>query len=146
MPEDYRVPVSRVQAELWLAEGQARQVVMFCPPDDGAASVLEDDRRFFPALDAGQFMLVARDSVAALWVPAPPAPEPSDDDLPTVSRSVVVALSQGRTIRGQIRFVASGVQDRTADFLNEAPRYFAVHTPERVAHIAKQHVLFVLEE
>jgi|GEM_PF-3169532 len=146
MPEDYRVPVSRVQARLWLAEGDEYEIVLFCPPDTSAASLLEDDRRFFPALEEGKFMLVARDSVAALWLTAPPDPPPQELDLPTVSRSVHVHLSHGRSIRGTIRFVSSGVQDRTADFLNEPSRCFDVHTPGQVVHVAKRHVLFVLEE
>ena len=125
MSDDYRVPVARVEAKLWQVAGGERHIVLFCPPDDGVMSLLEDERAFFPATEGDAFLLISRPSVAALWVPAP-EPLAHEEDLPKVSRAVGITLADGRSIHGRIEFVSSGVQDRTGDYLNESSPFFCV--------------------
>lgn len=146
MAEDYRVPVSRIAARVWLTEGGSRRITLFCAPGTEPASVLDDDRAFFPVMEGDVFTLVSRDSVVVLWLDGSTLESADEADLPMTSRRVRVSVRGDRTVDGTIRFVSSGPLDRTADFLNETPRSFAVHVDGQVAHISKAHVLTVVED
>lgn len=143
MSEDYRVPVERLKVQVWLVGGQERDLELYCPLHVPVESMLDDDRRFLPAADGEGVCLVARHAVVAMRVEG--APE-GDGGLFTVTRKVAVTLGTGRDVRGDLRFVASSGQGRTADFLNGPSSYFSLYRPEDVVHVVKRHVQLVVEE
>jgi hypothetical protein len=140
MPKELRLPVERLPAMLLLADGTQREGTLFLgPPGQPPEQVLESNDWFLPVLVGGTIHLYARSALAALIVPEPPH-RADDVALPRYPRPVRVRLRSGVVLVGTLRYTVPVAHTRTADFLNNRERSFALHGDKRIWHIAKAHV------
>jgi hypothetical protein len=138
---DLRLPVERLPVVLLLADGSQREGTLFLgPPGQPPEQVLESTEWFVPVLEAGTVHLYARAALAALIVPEPPRIPDEEDFLPRYPRPVRVKLRSGVSLSGNLRYAEPVERTRTADYLNQRARSFALHGDRAVYHVAKAHV------
>jgi hypothetical protein len=139
--EELRVPVQRAEAELQ-TERDVWQAVIFLTADGTPEDLFEQEAPFFPAEVDGVVRFFARTSIVRIVVDAAASESLSALGVPHDERAVVVHLGGGRILIGAVRSVG---RTRTLDVLNQPSKSFALHTEGKIHHIAKAHVVHVVE-
>jgi hypothetical protein len=140
-----RIPVDQVSATMTMHDGVKSEVVLFVPGGVSVSELLTQGDRFLPMIRERQVSLVARGSIAVLSV-QDVTPLPTDGELPAVTQAVAVHLRGGGMVRGELRWVAPTGMQRTADHLNDAAPYIAVHGDGVTHLIVKEHIAIVEEK
>lgn len=144
------LPVENVNADLVLHDGERATVMLFVAGGEDLTALFSG-RPFVPVVRGGRVVLVARDAIACIGVPARCAAaagaDAGADGLPYERQRVVVKLRSGGLVDGEVRWAPPpGVaRRRTTDGLNLAAPYFAVHAGATTYLVAKAHVATVTE-
>jgi hypothetical protein len=139
---EYRLPVRRETTMLTLADGSRREGTLFFQVGEKTCDLFEPGDSFLPVGSEGKVRLYARASIACVSVPSGRV---QDDEVHLIVRKVTVHMRSGHTIEGEVRYAPSVERARAADYLNSAPKAFAVHDAETVHYVAKDHVDYVEE-
>jgi hypothetical protein len=151
--EELRVPKRRAPAEVVLAGGASRRVVLFLAEAaaDHAGSEQPSDLvngagDFIPALDAGsgEMTFLQRGALALIRVaPALETAGAEDLTLPT-EHEIEVHLADGSAHTGLVTYLRPADRSRLADFLNEPSPFFRLLQADAVALVNKRHVTRVV--
>ena len=127
-----RLPVDHVTAILILHDGHRSDVLLFIAPGEDVTDLLSPGDPFVPMVRNARFCLVARDAIAALGVPISARAEPDDDgdSLPVERQDASVQLRSGVVLDGELRWTAPEGERRTADYVNDALPFIAVHATD----------------
>jgi hypothetical protein len=112
---------------------------------EGVLDLLHGDARFLPVVEQGVHMLIGLDTVA--WIAVSPSGAVDDDGLELYAfrRPVVVELSDGTTLEGELLYSARPGETRVVDYLNGQDRYFVLWVSGRNYYVAKPFVARVIE-
>lgn len=148
--DELRVPKRRVAAEVLLAGGLRRRIVLFlaeaAPGHAGPErplDLLTGGGEFVPALDeeAQATTFLSREAIAVLRVArTDPEPEELSSD---AEHAVEVHLRDGVVLRGVVSYVRPPGRARLLDFLNEPVPWFRLAEAGDVALVSKRHVAHV---
>jgi hypothetical protein len=127
-----------------LEDGDHAHATLFLAPGSSVIRYLEEAASFVPVSYSGGLRLVARSSIACLTLLTMDAP-PEDPDLPLERQRVRIRLRGGRSIEGELRWIASDGRRRTADCLNDPLAHVVVHEGDHVSFIAKVHIAYTEE-
>ena len=127
-----------------LEDGEHAHAMLFLAPGSSVIRFLEEAAPFVPVSYTTGLRLVARNSIACLTVQAMDAP-PEDPDLPLERQRVRIRLRGGRSIEGELRWIAPAGRRRTADCLNDPLAHVVVHGGEQVSFVAKVHIAYAEE-
>jgi hypothetical protein len=153
MSEDLKVPKRRVQVEVLIPGGGARQVIVFlaefAPTHTGPerlSDLLNAEDEFVPALDVATdtMMFLGRHSIAAARVAH--EWELGEQIEEGVKHEVEITLTDGTTLRGAVFFVLPHARSRLLDYLNDAQPFVRLAEPSRVALINKRHIARVIPQ
>lgn len=134
-----RLPRDQTPVTVTLEDGEQAHAMLFLPPGSSVIRFLEEAASFVPVNYTTGLRLVARDSIACLTVQATDAP-PEDPDLPLERQRVRIRLRGGRSIEGELRWIAVTGRRRTADCLNDPLTHVVVHDGQQVSFVAKAHI------
>jgi hypothetical protein len=151
---DLSVPKRRVEAEIALAGGERRPLVLFVAESahdhDGperVSDLLCRGGAFFPAADpaTGDMSFLSRDAVALVRLPRDAEPGDADELTIPTEHEVVVELRDGARARGIVSYVLPPEHSRLVDFLNDPAPFFRLFTsPDEVLLVSRQHVARVV--
>lgn len=152
--EEFRVPKRRVPAQFVLPGGAVRDVAVFLaeatPGHSGGerlSDLLNGQDRFLPALDVGTdaMIFVHSSGLAVARVAAEHEISSGDAEQLTIptEHEVEVRLMDGNCLSGLISYVLPEGRSRLTDYLNDAPAFFRLIEPERVALVNKRYVAYV---
>ena len=127
-----------------LEDGEQAHAMLFLAPGSSVIRFLEDAPPFVPVSYTAGLRLVSRSSIACITVQSTDAP-PEDPDLPLERQRVRIRLRGGRSIEGELRWIASSGRRRTADCLNDPMLHVVVHEAAHVSFIAKVHIAYTEE-
>ena len=147
MSEELRVPKRRVQVEVLLPGGAAREVTFFlaeyAPTHTGPerlSDLLNAPVQFVPAVDVvtGTMTFLGRHSIAAArvgreWELGEEPPEGEHHE-------VEITLTDGTVLRGTVSFVLPTDRARLLDHLNDAQPFVRLAEAEKVSLINKRHI------
>jgi hypothetical protein len=147
MSDELKVPKRRVQVEVLIPGGGARQVIVFlaefAPTHTGPerlSDLLNAEDEFVPALDVATdtMMFLGRHSIAAARV----AHEWELGEQPEegVQHDVEITLTDGTPLRGSVFFVPPHAGSRLLDYLNDEQTFVRLAEPEKVALINKRQI------
>ncbi len=157
MSDEYRIPKREVSAEVTLRgqepvtlklflSGQAETHAGYERPSD----LLNGADSFLPSTDSkGGFLLIRRDAVVVLSVPAELEQEPGssgagdDGTVPPEVAQVEITLDNGGTRRGRIEFVMPEGRHRVQDFLNTNGRFVALRDNGMIHLVNKARIVRV---
>ncbi len=139
---EHRLPVRRETAMLTFADGSRREGTLFFQVDEKTADLFEDGLAFLPVGSGGKVRLYARATIACATLPSGHV---ETDEVHLIVRKVTVHMRSGHTIEGEVRYAPNVERARAVDYLNSAPRGFAVHQADAVHYVAKAHVDYVEE-
>lgn len=147
---DLAIPVVRLPVRLRLVSGSDRDVTIFLAPDQSVAEFCVSREAFFPAREEKRIRLFARHKLACVSVAIGDearieSARGGDDEMTYRKRLVDVTISTGVVLRGELRYIPAHEFVRTADYLNEADAFIAVHAEDVVHYIAKAHIETVEE-
>jgi len=147
MSEELKVPKRRVQVEVLIPGGGARQMIVFLAEfasthtgPERLSDLLNAEAEFVPALDVGTdtMMFLSRHSIAAArvgheW-------ELGEQPEEGVQHDVEITLTDGTTLPGSVFFLLPHSASRLLDYLNDAQPFVRLAEPEKVALINKRHI------
>lgn len=151
--EELRVPKRRVPIEIGLAGDQRRNLVVFVAEFashhtgvERVSDLLNGKAEFIPALDPDRNVMSFLNRAGILCVRLDPAEEPASAEAHTIptEHEVELTLSDRTSLRGFVSYVLPPDRARVIDFLNEAPQFFRLLEPQRVALVNKRHVAQVV--
>ncbi len=148
MSDELKVPKRRVQVEVLLAGGGARQVTVFLAgfaSSHAGRERLSDllnaaEGEFVPAIDADsdELMFLNRRSVAVAHVLRE---WESDEELTGGSEhEVEIDLIDGTHLLGTVRYVMPPERSRLNDYLNDAQPFVRLERGDKVTLVNKQHI------
>jgi transcriptional regulator with GAF, ATPase, and Fis domain len=140
---EYRVPITRLAAQILLATGTRGDVALFLPRAEDVALFFEEEGAFVPIEEHGRVRVYARAAIAC--VSTRHTGTASEEDLLVTTRNVTVRMRHGSTFHGELRYDAAVPQARVVDFLNTPARSFTLYSEDMVHRIAKTHVESVEE-
>ena len=148
---DLSVPKHRVEVRIAVGGGDWRTVVVFlaAQAEDHAgpervSDLLERDEAFFPAQEVatGETWFVSRAALSAIRIPRGVERDEDALTIPT-EHQVEVVLRDGERLRGAVFYVLPRDRSRVVDFLNVAPHFFPLLSPDgdvllvNRAHVAR---------
>jgi hypothetical protein len=147
MSDELTVPKRRVQVEVLIPGGGARQVIVFLAEfaqthsgPERLSDLLNAQAEFVPALDVATdtMMFLGRHSIAAARV----AHEWELGEQPEegAQHEVEIALTDGTPLRGSVFFLLPHARSRLLDYLNDAQPFVRLAEPEKIALINKRHI------
>ena len=139
-----RLPRDQTPVTITLEDGDQALATLFLSPGSSLIRFLEEAAAFVPVNYTSGLRLVARSSIACLTVLETDAP-PEAPDLPLERQRVRIRLRGGRTIEGELRWIAALGRRRTADGLNDPLAHIVVHEGQHVSFIAKVHIAYAQE-
>jgi len=140
----FRLPRDQMPVMITLEDGDQAHALLFIAPGSSVIRYLEDAAPFVPVSYTNGLRLVARTSIACLTVQAMDAP-PEDPELPLERQRVRLRLRGGRSIEGELRWIAPAGRRRTADCLNDPLTHVVVHDGTQVSFVAKVHIAYAEE-
>jgi len=147
MSDELRVPKRRVQVEVFLPGGAAREVTIFlaeyAPRHSGPerlSDLLNADDEFIPAVDVvtGTMTFLGRRSIAAARVAR--ESELGEDPVQGEHHEVEITLTDGTALRGTLNVVLPTDRSRLLDYLNDAQPFVRLTEANKVALINKRHI------
>lgn len=151
--DELRVPKRRVSAEVLLAGGESRQVVLFLADaasrhagPEQPADLLNGGDDFIPALDeaAGTMTFLNRAGLAVVRVPRELDPEGADAVTLPTEHEVEVLLGSGTILRGLLSYLRPPEHSRLVDHLNEPVPFLRLIEERTTALVNKRHVSRIL--
>jgi len=139
-----RLPRDQTPVMITLEDGEHAHAMLFLTPGSSMIRFLEEAAPFVPVSYTSGLRLVARSSIACVTVLATDAP-PDDPELPLERQRVRIRLRGGRTVEGELRWIAPAGRRRTADCLNDPLTHVVVHDGAHVSFIAKVHIAYAEE-
>jgi hypothetical protein len=136
------VPIDRIAATLILHDGTHREATLPRTPGQTIEALFDSAEPFIAVRESSGTRIYTRASVACLTVASS---HELEEELPRKQRSVRVQLLSGKSVEGELRYVAVEGRGRVSDALNEVARTFAVYSDDVIHHIVKAHVSFVDE-
>jgi hypothetical protein len=140
----FRLPRDQTPVTVTLEDGEQAHAMLFLAPGSSVIRFLEEASPFVPVSYTSGLRLVARDSIACVTVQATDAP-PDDPELPLERQRVRIRLRGGRSIEGELRWIAPAGRRRTADCLNDPLAHVVVHDGQQVSFVAKAHIAYAEE-
>ena len=141
-----RVPRDQTPATITLDDGDHGHAMLFVAPGDSVARWIEETSPFVPVSYSTGVRLVARAALACVTVQAMHAPPPpAEDDLPVERQRVRVRLRAGRSVEGELRWIATVGRNRTLDCMNDPQTHIVVRDADQVSYIAKAQIASVEE-
>jgi hypothetical protein len=148
MSDELKVPKRRVQVEVFLAGGGARQVTVFLAgfaSSHAGRERLSDllnaaEGEFVPAIDADsdELMFLNRQSVAVAHVLR--EWESDEDLIGGLEHEVEIDLTDGTRLHGTVRYVMPPERSRLNDYLNDAQPFVRLEHDEKVTLVNKRHI------
>lgn len=140
-----RMPVDMVDVELILHDGARDPALLLVHPTEDLRRFLTEGPRFFAVIRGATELLVAREAVACLGMPARRVASDEGEGLPHERQRVLVKLRSGLALEGELRWVAPPGQQRTSDHLNAASNLLELHAGDTTYLVHKAHVATVSE-
>lgn len=147
MSDELRVPKRRVQVEVLLPGGAARQVTVFLAEfasshtgPERVSDLLNAHDDFVPAVDVltGTVIFLGRHSIAAARVGR--EWEVGEELAGSEQHQVEITLTDGGQLRGTLRFALPPGRTRLLDHLNDAQPFVRLEEGDKVALINKRHI------
>lgn len=135
---DFRTPVSRVAATVTFSTGVRCDVTLFFQPGDDVPHLLAAPEPFLPIEMDGKVRLVARKTLAVVTTSA--GNEFDEEGTLTRRVTVVVRLSGGGQVEGELAYGPRPGRPRVLDFLNEPDATLRVWDAHAVHHVVKAHI------
>ena len=139
MSDDYRIEKSRLSVVIMTAGGERMAGELFVQPfaryrsgPEQAPDIMNGSEPFFPfATDDGETVLIAKDLVREVEIPATSDSGEGDDSLGARSAMVELTLVEGATVSGAVFLQVPYDRPRLLDFLNRYDRRFiTLHAPD----------------
>jgi hypothetical protein len=149
--EEFRVPKTEVAARIRLADGEELDCTLYTTstgPTGEPGRILDrlndGSEKFVPLAAGSERLLVNKRSL--VWVRLDANSEPLPDRPGMLERRVRLALSDGQSLEGHLRYEMPPGRQRLIDFLNDSPPFVAVAlSPEGTAVLHRQYLSRVVE-
>jgi hypothetical protein len=147
MMEEFKVPLVEVQASILLehcGKIDGTLHVSSSGPAGGPGRVIDrlnDGDPFVPWIENGQADLLSKNGI--LWVHLNSPERITDHD--SVAR-VSILLSGGNRAHGAVHYLMPRQRSRVLDYLNAAPRFFAVSDDSGSLLVNRDHIVRIREE
>lgn len=156
MTDVYRIPRVEIAAQIVLGDNQVRVVRLFLgthaeghPGPERPSDLLNGPAPFLPAMERDQIVFFNLDAVHMVNVEA----DREFTALDTVwleaalrqqtHRRVQVGMESGAVVSGELTYLLPEASRRVQDFLNAAPRFFALRDGGVARFVNRQHVLWL---
>jgi hypothetical protein len=149
--EEFRVPKREVVARIRLADGEEMDCTLYTTstgPSGEPGRILDrlndGSEKFVPLAAGSKRLLLNKRSL--VWLRLPASSEPLPDGPGMLERRVRLALSDGQSLEGRLRYEMPPGRQRLIDFLNGSPPFIAVEvSSEETAILHRQYLSRVVD-